>query len=375
MHSVNGRRNVTVAHQPPSHPAIRAQSRVRGFTLIEVGVVLVIMTLVVTGLLSMFLSQLVNTQVSSTRSREEAIKTALSTFIARNNRLPCPADPLVDASTSAYGLEGTCVAAGGVTVSGNVATGMVPFATLGLSVEATSDGYSNRLTYAMTIPHVPANGHISGMSGLITIHNAGPATGANQINVASPAVAVVLSHGSNGFGAYRSGSPAGTRVPLPGTPAETENTNGDVAFVQKDYSEAAADPFDDIVMAITPADLLTPLQRDGSMQSSNGVTLERMRALQAQIDAQIAASVGTPPYGVVPTTLPTASTQFDAWGRLFQYDTSFTTSVCGSAGNAYRLTSFGPDGTLATPDDIVFTQLSATLKPRVLQNNPSASCS
>lgn len=361
-----------------SHGPARAWAQ--GFTLIEVGVVLVIMTLVVTGLLSMFLSQLVNTQVSSTRNREDAIKTALSTFISRNNRLPCPADPLIDMNSNLYGTEVTAAGClgGGVTATGGVAHGIVPFSTLGLSSEGTADGYNNRLTYAVTVAAttVPANGHVSGMQGNIAIHNATPVSGANQLNGLNPAVAVIVSHGSNGFGAYRAGSPAGTRVPLPTTTDESENTNADAAFVQKDYSEAAANPFDDIVMWITPADLLTPLQRDGSMQSARAVTMERLRAVQAQMDAQISSAAPGNIPSALPAPGPNVPTQFDAWGRAFSYVPNAVAPVCSNPSApaiAYQLVSTGLDGVLggAPNDDIFVESVTGALKSRIVSNGMS----
>ena len=45
-----------------------------------------IVGLVMTGVTSMYVAQVANSQMSSTRSREDAIKTSLISFISRSQR-------------------------------------------------------------------------------------------------------------------------------------------------------------------------------------------------------------------------------------------------------------------------------------------------
>src|SRR3954469_21100736 len=75
-----------------SHPHRRCQmKRARGFTLIEIAVVLFIVALLA-GAIAQYLSgQISAAKLGITQTREAAIKAALTNFIARNNRLPCPA--------------------------------------------------------------------------------------------------------------------------------------------------------------------------------------------------------------------------------------------------------------------------------------------
>jgi prepilin-type N-terminal cleavage/methylation domain-containing protein len=63
----------------------------RGFTLIEMAVVLVIGGIILAAMVSTMNSFAVSSRDKATRTKEDAIKSALSTFLVRNTRLPCPA--------------------------------------------------------------------------------------------------------------------------------------------------------------------------------------------------------------------------------------------------------------------------------------------
>ncbi|GBL45310.1 hypothetical protein SFMTTN_1117 [Sulfuriferula multivorans] len=84
--------------------------RSQGFTLIEIAVVLIIITLLSGGLISFFNIQLTNQRITSTKANEAAIKVALTNFIAQNNRLPCPAIPALAPGAVGYGREATATA-------------------------------------------------------------------------------------------------------------------------------------------------------------------------------------------------------------------------------------------------------------------------
>ena len=76
-----------------------------GFTLLEMAIVLVIVTLIAGAGLSMANALRTNLGVSSTRMKHEAIKQAFITFIARNQRLPCPAIETLAPGAVGYGVE------------------------------------------------------------------------------------------------------------------------------------------------------------------------------------------------------------------------------------------------------------------------------
>jgi hypothetical protein len=243
--------------------------------------VLFIGALLISGVAQYLTAQITAAKISATRSKQDAIKIALVSYISRNNQLPCPARadlPNGDPNNGRAVLTCT-VSAAGIIVSGAgptaVANGAVPWVSLGLSNESSIDGYSNRFTYQVFVDATSlTKDTIAGMKGAITIHNAGPAAGANQTNDCTPAgwtynpciaVVVIVSHGQNGAGAYND---TGTQLAPPAGADELENTNADNKFVVKTFSGATANPYDDIVMALTANDLLSPLTSGGGMQDS-----------------------------------------------------------------------------------------------------------
>ena len=345
-----------------------------GFTLIEMALVLTIAGLIVTSLVSLFVTQVANNQISSTRGREDAIKTALITFISRNNRLPCPAVPTLLPTDPNYGKESptpaTCT---GTAVGGfPVAIGIVPWIDLGLSNDAGQDAYNQRFTYAVSLLATNLNRDtVAGMAGVINMYKTTPATVANQINANNLAAVAIISHGKNGFGAYL---PSGSRAPLPTGANEQENTNADVNFVQADYSENATNPFDDIVAWLTPADLLSPLAKDGAIPSARSVTNDRYtlvrNALVDYISQQPGKAIPPAQGGAgVPVTVLVIPVIYasDGWNQPFSYVRNLPAACTNTPGSAFTITSAGPNGVPGDADDIPYPQLNSDLNTRIAQ--------
>src|SRR5450830_1933 len=347
--------------------------KLKGFTLVEMAVVLVISGLMLGAILGVGNAQIQQARISATKTKQEAIKIALINYITRNNRLPCPAIATLAPGVVGYGLEaatpGTCT---GATVNGNVVTGIVPWSSLGVTDENATDGYYNRYTYQVALAATNTNLQtVSGLKGAISIHTGtpvamGPPNGGNQSNDCTPAggnynpcsaVAVIVSHGINGAGAY---SRDGIQKALPAGADELENTNNDSRFVIKDYSDNTANPFDDIVLPLTTSDLLTPLTTHGSLEDYRASINDDLSNIKSAIIADaIKNRVGAiSTYGYpIPLALPAlpANTLNDPWGLSYIYTRNIVTPVVsGTAGNlpAFTLTSFGPDGVAGGNDDI-----------------------
>ena len=378
--------------------------RARAFTLIEIAVVLFIIALLA-GTIAQYLSgQIASAKQQLTQTRETAIKTAIMSFVARNYRLPCPAVGTIPAGGVNNGVEatnpgvctGTVLFPAGTPV---VATGTVPWVSLGLPAETSLDGYGNRFTYQVTLAATSnaLNAQtLPGLKGNITIHSAGPALPANQINDCTPvsvppvtynpcsAVAVVVSHGSNGFGAYMDN---GSQVAVPPGADELENVNADTTFVVKAYSGAQANPFDDAVIFMTAGDVLAGLNNSGALQDSRAIVAANFNVIRNAIIGSVtrvgsflcvagtcAGTVncmgGTPcevtqftytlpaPAGAAPNTMPLiglpANVLTDPWGNPIQY-TLVTSPIAPAtvlSQTAFTLTSYGPDGTGGNADDI-----------------------
>lgn len=203
--------------------------RNRGFTLVELAVVLAIFGL----LLGMFVIPL-STQLDQQRFGEAerqlaAVREALIGYAIANGRLPCPANPAIATGTAGAGTENkpgaACAAAEGV----------VPWTTLGVP---ETDAWDRRLTYRVTLAF--ADDAAAGMQATLLITDAGNINVTDgAANIATAVAAVVVSHGKNGFGAFRTD---GTQI---GGAAgnELENADNDAIFV----SQIPGPNFDDMV--------------------------------------------------------------------------------------------------------------------------------
>ena len=358
-----------------------------GFTLLELAIVLLVVSLFLGFGLSSVTALRTNLGISSTRGKQHALKDALITFISRNQRLPCPAVETLAPGVVDYGVEsgGGLVACGAAPIGGGaIQRGVVPWVSLGLSDADALDGWYNRFSYFVvetaTANPTPA-APLSGMRGGIALHSGIPALGlpptGNQINACSTtagdntcniaAAALILSYGNNGSGAFTSD---GTPLDPPIATAEFELANtdtADVSFVQTNYSTDEANPFDDILLAMAPADLLGPLERNNSIPSARAVTNDQITRLKDTLIATIVNgyALGPPPSAPVPAAPPVPAPP-DGWGTALVY-ARVITDVCGTplGSIAFRITSRNID-LLADPDDIVFEQSADSLKTRIV---------
>lgn len=217
----------------------------RGFTLIEMAIVLAVFGLLVGGGLVAMTPLLERTRLKQTAANLDQIEQALQLFFIRNNHLPCPANGGLASSAAGYGREnGSAIPpSSGCTIA--PANGIVPWNTLGLPEDVSYDGWSRRISYVVAddynstftsgavsaaddSAHVLRTGNMYPASTYLDVEN----SAGNDVTDAGDRPAYVLiSHGENGFGAYGPG--ANTRLPTSGaTTEELENTDGDAKFVE-----------------------------------------------------------------------------------------------------------------------------------------------
>jgi len=182
----------------------------RGFTLTELAVVLVIISILIGGLLVPLSSQIDARNSHDTRAAMAEIREALLGFAAAKGYFPCPAIPTIASESPNAGLEGgrnagSCIHPAGV----------LPWATLAV---AEKDAWGRRYSYRVTpefsnaSPLLPFN--LSSIGDIKVLSSAG------GVAVATVVPAIVISHGKNGNGAYTA---EGTQLPEGSDADETEN--------------------------------------------------------------------------------------------------------------------------------------------------------
>jgi hypothetical protein len=169
-------------------------------------------------------------------------------------------------------------------------------------------------------------------------------------------VTTLVQQWSYWFGAFNKD---GVQMALPTGADEAENTDNDATFVIKDYSDAVANPFDDLVMAMTAADLLTPLTSHGTLkdypaQINDDVSNVENAVIAASISTRMGLS-GSYQYAL-PVSAPII--KIDPWGNNYIYTRNTITGISSSTNPtapAFTFASLGPDGVLGGNDDIVNT--------------------
>ena len=220
--------------------------RQRGFTLLEMAVVLVIVGLLLGGLLNSLGALQAHQREEQTRHDLEEIREALITFAVVNKRLPCPAAPATADTIVGAGLERVPTAAG---CTGG-ASGVLPWATLGLpQTDAWGRRYSYRVTpaFSRTLPAIT----LATVGDNIVNNRAGVA-------IAPQVAAVIVSHGANARGSRgRSGAQAAVGT----DPSEIENANGNTVFVD----DTPTQNFDDLVSWVPPSILMSRMLQAGAL--------------------------------------------------------------------------------------------------------------
>jgi len=348
-----------------------------GFSLVELAVVTLIIGIFLTLGLGAINATRESSALSATNQKQAAIKDILIAYLRRNSRLPCPDDP-----ASANFLNGvekratmTNPTTPVVTSACSATFGVLPYVTLGLARDAVQDGWGNLFTYRVS--NTPTSTDWT-LTANFRTGNAGVYSVSDRISgvataITANAVAVVISHGSNGFGAYTIG---GTRNTLPAVGTDelsnTDPTAGTVAnphFKRAPITDdtAPGGAFDDVVQFLGADDLLGPLFKDGTLRppaSTVTDTFQRMRLAvigyaMSHPSANVTTSgvgatcttAGGPPYcrtipgpaadlagvattSVTNTFLPwstlglTSADAVDPWGAPYLYavgDTSFLT--------------------------------------------------
>ena len=266
----------------------------RGFTLAEVAVAFVIISLLIAGAVMPLASQIEARNLAETRRIMDQIREATIGFVQMNGRLPCPAD----GTTASGSVNGSGVSAGAEQYNTGTSLctavfGVVPWATLGVS---ETDAWGRRISYY--VDQVFADGFsaasygpsctpspalTSPMSfglcstGTLTVNTRNDTTH-TATSIGSSLPAVFISHGKNGYGAYTSQgttlSGVGTGTDEETNAAHNSTTTTFYSRTQAPYSTSCSDPasgslpfceFDDVVSMISPSMLVARMVSAGRL--------------------------------------------------------------------------------------------------------------
>lgn len=178
-----------------------------GFTLVEMAISLLILGLIMAPALAAYNLYEKNRKIEQTNVAITEATAAISGFRESYGRLPCPAPFDATPGDADYGYEDCGATAPGIITTNNggatpdVYIGSLPFRTMNLQERETTDGYNQRLTYAVTanLTDTSTYGATGGGIEIVDEFDNSVITGSG---VSGSAHFVVISHGPDGAGAH-----------------------------------------------------------------------------------------------------------------------------------------------------------------------------
>lgn len=263
----------------------------KGFSLIELAIVLVVMSLALTSALSLWRVQSEGKGLGVTRQNLQTAQDALKSYVAMNGVYPCPAPRGLDRDDPAFGrapaecekdsstatISRTDLRKTLATAKGrhdfDVKIGLLPFRSLGIPDSSGVDGWGNILQYAVT-EKLTIPGRFHPRDGAIDV-----VAGDEQSRLTPPQSAqyVVFSAGMNGAGGFTAnGQPSAQGCPK--KMLETENCDDDAVFMDTERQQSAPKArVNDPAQAVSAGsqvsydDRIVYLQYDPSLQAKGGI--------------------------------------------------------------------------------------------------------
>ena len=235
--------------------------RTAGFTLVEMAMVLLIISLLLGGLLPTISSQIEQRRMSETRQQLEEIKEALTGYAISRSHLPCPAKSASDGSEDRNAVTGTC----------NKRVGFLPWAELGV---AKTDGWGRIFLYSASNNFTNSTTPFTLTSSRdITIQTRNPAGTLINLSNSNDIPAAVVSTGINGiFGTLDNGTVISSNAPSSNNDNDQKTnanvTGSGILFISRDPAAAINTSdvaFDDLLIWISPNALFNRMVAAGKL--------------------------------------------------------------------------------------------------------------
>lgn len=216
----------------------------KGFTLIELSIVIIILSLIIAPLFAMLQAQKKEQEVVQEETVNERVVAALALFLRQNSRYPCPANRDLGPGDANFGGEQCTAGVGtGVVMNGGVLIGALPVKALNLPFQSAANSHGWKYIYAIT----------DDLTDTTTFDGVGNIEIVDKDNnpfVAQPVPFVIANPGKDGKGAnnlYGGASGIGCLS----TARDAENCDDDRRFREADFATKSSldDPefYDDTI--------------------------------------------------------------------------------------------------------------------------------
>ena len=265
----------------------------KGFTIIEVAIVVVCGGLFLAAGMALLHSYLLQNEINATQSRMQEIENAINTYYNVNGRLPCVASLTAAVDTATFGKEigpdcHSAAVAGQTFLVSGVSVGTVPVRNLNLPDQDMKDAWNDRFIYAVTADLASTTiGYLAG-NGKIAVKD----SGGNDVALpAGTAQYVLISLGKDRVGAYADGAAPGIAC-KPGI-TETKNcTFPPASPVTFTKSSLLGTDYDDYL------DYYISLGNTGTVPSGTIMIFDSVTGCPAGWNTPLG---GPGPYGTLPT--------------------------------------------------------------------------
>lgn len=164
---ISTRKHYPIQTMNRSHFAFtRHAPRAQGFSLVEMAMVLLVVGVLAALFLPATNTMMDNNRRKETRTKLEALESAITRFVMTTGRLPCPADGALDVTDVNFGFERIDPVTRECTALNR---GVVPWRILGLGVNEAVDAWGTLVTYRLWA-RTPA-GASNGINTSLAINN------------------------------------------------------------------------------------------------------------------------------------------------------------------------------------------------------------